>query len=64
MLIRELLEINFMYGPTIPISTYINFLYIHHNFTIRTHKWMYIKSINRLFYKKEYSDLENLFFTF
>lgn len=32
-----------MYGPTILLRTYINFLYIHHNFTIRAHKWLHSK---------------------
>ena len=64
MVIRELLEINFMYGSTIPISAYIDFLFIHHNFTMMTHKRMYIKCLIDCFTKKEYSDLENLFLYF
>ena len=62
MVIRELLEINFMYGPTIPISAYIDFLFIHHNFTMRTHKRMYIKCFNRLFYKKRIFRFRKSFF--
>jgi len=32
-----------MYDPTILLRTYINFLYIHHNFTIGAHKWLHSK---------------------